>query len=469
MIKTRNWHSLILSRQAGFFSVFVLLAIIVGIVYADNPATGTTTTGQELNIEILQPQDGGVLTCGEPINVSGITALGPLEEMAHVAYVLDISGSTNFEIGLDCNGNGIAGDIGDDFNMDGDNGDILDCEISGVISLNDSLVGTNTNAAVVGFGTDAFVADVQPTLGFQTFTQPLDADLNNNGVADVDEVVKSMDYDGGTNPPSSVGLFSYFGFGSGTDFNDALSAVHAAFASQPLDEQRVTFFLSDGAASVFTGSGSPLQEVADANIVVHTYSIGDGASGCGPGASLNTIATVTGGTCTEVLDPSDLSAVLGDVTPTGLDHVEVSLNSGTPITASLNALGGWAASFPPPVEGQPYLIEASIIAEDGTVVTADINTTGGFCATATPTNTATPTDTPVPPTATNTATPTDTPVPPTATNTATPTDTPVPPTATNTPFPHGTKTPIPEPTKTPLPPNNCTYTKGYWKNHPELW
>ena len=106
MIKIQNWRSVMLSKQAGFLGVFVLLAVLVGIVYADNPATGTTTTGQDLNIEILQPQDGEVLTCGEPIDVSGITALGPLQEMAHVTYILDVSGSTSFQTGLDCNGNG---------------------------------------------------------------------------------------------------------------------------------------------------------------------------------------------------------------------------------------------------------------------------------------------------------------------------------------------------------------------------
>ncbi len=73
-----------------------------------------------------------------------------------------------------------------------------------------------------------------------------------------------------------------------------------------------------------------------------------------------------------------------------------------------------------------------------------------------PVETATPTNTPVPPTATNTAVPpTNTPVPPTATNTPVPpTNTPVPPTATNTPLPP-TNTPVPPTaTNTPLPPTN---------------
>ncbi|HEY0735145.1 MAG TPA: hypothetical protein VGD69_09595, partial [Herpetosiphonaceae bacterium] len=57
------------------------------------------------------------------------------------------------------------------------------------------------------------------------------------------------------------------------------------------------------------------------------------------------------------------------------------------------------------------------------------------------------------PTKTATAKPTNTTVPPTKTATATP----VPPTKTSVP-----------PTATP-PGDNCTYTIGYWKTHPEDW
>lgn len=64
--------------------------------------------------------------------------------------------------------------------------------------------------------------------------------------------------------------------------------------------------------------------------------------------------------------------------------------------------------------------------------------------------TATPTNTPIPPTATNTPVPTNTSVPPTATTAAT--NTPGP-TATNTPIPPPTDTPPPGSTNTPIPTN----------------
>jgi hypothetical protein len=172
---------------------------------------------------------------------------------------------------------------------------------------------------------------------------------------------------------SYIDKFSFFTFAGNTNFDAALTAVLNAFANTPSDDQRVTFFLSDGDSTTFsTGPGSPVQNVATADIVVNTFSIGNGASGCGPTESLGIIANITGGTCTEVLDPSELSAVLTGVTPTGIDHVSVRLNGGTPVEAALGALGNWSVFFPEPVPGENYLIEASVFAEDGTVATADI-------------------------------------------------------------------------------------------------
>jgi len=68
-----------------------------------------------------------------------------------------------------------------------------------------------------------------------------------------------------------------------------------------------------------------------------------------------------------------------------------------------------------------------------------------------------------------------TPTPTLHTPTATPTPTPTPPTPTPTPTPRPTPTPtatVPPtatPTPTPTPPPHCTFSEGYWKNHPEAW
>jgi hypothetical protein len=84
--------------------------------------------------------------------------------------------------------------------------------------------------------------------------------------------------------------------------------------------------------------------------------------------------------------------------------------------------------------------------------------------TASPSRTATKT-----PTGTKTPTATITPTPPHGTPTRTPTITKTPTrTATGTKTPSATKTPTMTPTRTPDP-DNCTYTVGYWKEHPWDW
>ena len=422
----------VLSTWKGRIALIILLSLItITIAYADNPATGQTTTGQNLNIFVQNPANGGTVNvCDQPLVVTGQTAIGELNQSANVSYIMDLSGSVTFVTNMDCNGDGIPGNAGDNFNGDSRNGDILDCEISGIIALNESLSTANAEGSIVPFGSSAVNADVSPLAGQQIFVSPLLVDANNNGIPDLPEVARST----GTlfpNGNSFINLFTPSTFGTGTNFNAALTSMNTAFATQPVGEIDVAFFLSDGDATVSTGPGSPVQIAADAGTVVNTYSIGNGASGCDPGDSLRTIANITGGVCTPVTDPTTLSAILQGTTPTDIDWVIVSLNGSEFQYAVLNALGGWTVSFPELDLDTEYLIEATVRAEDGTLVTADITVhTDGFCPTPTPTPTNTPIFTPTP-TPTNTATPTNTPTnTPTSTPTETPTNTPTPP---NTP------------------------------------
>ena len=130
----------------GVVTATGLLAGFVGPAGADvspssvNPA-GTTipSTGQSLDIGITGPIDGSTVAAGDPVNVTGQVGIGGLVTSANVLYVVDVSGSTGFTDGQDCDGSGTAGDAGDDFNGDGTVGDTLDCEISGVLALNSSL------------------------------------------------------------------------------------------------------------------------------------------------------------------------------------------------------------------------------------------------------------------------------------------------------------------------------------------
>lgn len=341
------------------------------IITAGNPATGTTGTGQILEIIIDTPADSATVagpSC--QVNVAGRTSLEGVTTSANLLYIIDVSGSTSGPSNQDCNGNGVNGDINDDFNGDGATGDTLDCEISGVFALNSSLFGASgLDTGIIVFGSSSAIADVDPSGGQQDFTMPSDVDKNGNGTPDLEDVARSLDQ-------GEVNLFTPKTVGSSTNFDNALTSMNSAFASQPPGESNIAYFLSDGGATIGTEPGSPLQDAVNAGTIINTYSIGLGGSGCDSLSSLRVIADATSGVCTEVLDPSTLSAVLGGTKPAGIDRVEVSLNDRSSVLASLNVLGQWAVMPVSDIIAGANTIKATVFAVDGTPVTADITVIG---------------------------------------------------------------------------------------------
>lgn len=342
--------------------VALTLGLSTSLLFADGIGEGTTTTGQTLRIQIDEPVLGLNFVPGTPITLTGKTVIGTLNTPATLAYVVDVSGSTRSPNEQDCNGDG-ENSVSDDSNNDNQIGDTLDCEISGVLALNNSIQsGTVISAGVIAFGSRASVADVSPAAGIQNATL-VTADLNTNATHDLEEVVRSL-------TRGRITLFSPSSVGTGTSFDNALLAVDQLFAGSET-QQKIAFFLSDGESSVRTGDNSPLATVANNNITVNTYSVGSGATGCSEDQNLQIIADRTGGSCTEVPDPSQLSAVLPGTRPAGIDHVELSVNNGNPISATLDALGNWSAVITACENGEDR-VEATVVATDGTEVTAEI-------------------------------------------------------------------------------------------------
>lgn len=349
-----------------------LLALVTSPGAAlENPASGTLSTGETIEIIIDDPVDGSTVQGGEGLILSGRTNIPeiPVSDEFNVLYVVDVSGSTGGPTGQDCDSNNTPGDSGDDYNGDGTLGDTLDCEISGILALNNQLgvdVNFSFDGGVVPFGSAAVAADVGPAAGSQTFTSPLLADVNGNGVSDLEEVARSLDQGG-------IALFQSFGVGTGTDFNDALAAMQTAFGEEDPIENNVAFFLSDGVGSLATGPGSPLAAAAAAGTRVNTYSVGANGAGCAPGSNLKTIADATGSNCFEVTDPTQLAVTLVGTAPRGIDHMEVVVNGSAPITSTtfVDALGNWGAFVPAElVVGPTLLVEVTVVATDGTRVTA---------------------------------------------------------------------------------------------------
>ncbi len=376
----RNTHRRVRRLALTTLTLAVLVGM-TGTALADNPATGTTTTNQELEVEItLNPDPGAAHWLGEPISADAVATLGE-GDFANVVYVLDVSGSmenAGFNPFQDINPPAGIG-LEDDCNGDGVQGSALDAACFGLIALNQSLgSGPNVDVGMVAFGNGAKTADMDPAMGPQAFTSPPDVDNDSAGGPDVEQVIRSTDTDSSGTATAGIGLFTpdlTAGFGSSTNYDAALSAMNSAFALQPATEINRAIFISDGVPGQFsTGAGSPLDDVA-ATTAIDTFAIGTIAPGaCAPGEPLFQIADTTGGTCTEVADPSALTAVL-PAPLTNIASLDLAVNGAVlqstfgsdPV--SMQLLGVDIAGDLVP---GPNLVEAVATAEDGTEVVADV-------------------------------------------------------------------------------------------------
>jgi hypothetical protein len=131
------------------------------------------------------------------------------------------------------------------------------------------------------------------------------------------EVIRSLDTELAYPHAEGIGLFTpdFTDFTATlTNYDAALLWMNQAFALQPAGETNIAYFLSDGNPDedfFTTGPGSLLDDTANAGTVVNTLAVGTVAPGaCGSGKPLRIIADTTGGTCTEVEDPSNLKNIL---------------------------------------------------------------------------------------------------------------------------------------------------------------
>jgi hypothetical protein len=355
-------------------------ALAAGVSAGPGPNSAIIpSTGQTLSIQLTAPADGSAIPL--PPGTATIQGQASVGELAgtptNLLYAVDVSGSTAFYDRLDCDGDGLPGTTSDDVNGAIPIGDVLDCEIQGVLSLNESLFGSvGVSAGLITFARTAAAADIDPSRsGDQTFTGPPDADLNANGIADIAEVARSQ-RNGRTATPLSTGygveLFAPKAVENGTDFAPPLTLIRDAFRSRA-GQRNIAYLLSDGTQTVTANLpvvDSLASELARAGVQVNTYSIGPSGSGCDANAAdptraqLARIAAITGGTCTDVQDPSDLGATLAGAFPAGLDRVEVDGRA-----VPVNAVGEFSVGFTCPGDGQQVGITAVAFADDTDPVT----------------------------------------------------------------------------------------------------
>lgn len=309
-------------------TVLLLVAITLGSALA---ASGYLPGGTEIEVTIDDPVTctnfyipiGGTTS---DVNVLGVASVGEGVAIPNTTliYVLDGSGSAATPAGGDCGPDQNPGD------PEAAEDEIIDCEIAAAINLNNTAItlGSVAEVGMIMFAGDGVTADATPVGGDDPLINPA-ADGNSNGANDVDEVLHSIRVAYYVSEDSGFWEFAvkhtpdiYM-----TDFADAIGQA-LAVAAGATTENVIVVFLSDGQAN----AGDPVSAVLPGNgEVFHTFAVGP-ASSCngdptGRG-SLQDIADLTGGTCTEIADPSDLPDILPELIVATLDQLEIEVDGG---------------------------------------------------------------------------------------------------------------------------------------------
>ena len=318
----------------------VLLTVIATLALSVTPVLAYTAGylpgGTSIEVDNTEPVDGDVyyIPTGETaidIMDTGTAAVGEGVAVADTTliYVIDASGSTASSSGGTTCGEQQTHDPEDMLEAN----QIIDCEILAAKNLNDTAValGSIDEVAIIMFAGSAHAADATPAGGDDAIIDPA-ADANTNGTNDVNEVSQSIivaEYVGNN---SGFGLFTYKPTADiyGTNFGAAIQAALdvAALATNP---NVIVAFLSDGGCN----AGVNVDTFDYGDVVFHTFAVGSGAScsynpsGLG---SLGDIATLSGGTCTNVSDPSTLPDILPELIVATLESLEMTVDSsGVPI------------------------------------------------------------------------------------------------------------------------------------------
>jgi hypothetical protein len=328
----------------------VVAALTVGLTTAVAGAGGPAQAAATITIDPpSNPRSG-------PVTLTGTVGLGG-GSVTSVLYVYDATDSTALPQGNDCSGNGTAGPE-DDFNADGSVGDILDCEISGVRALNNSLAGTSgLQAGVVAFANQAATADLDPDVGVSTpFVAP--SYTGGDAMPRIETVARSV-------TQGQIGKFEdkpLGGSGAGTAFNSAVQGALATLAAAP-EGPKWIMFLSDGQAPI---DDALLDQLAGSGVRLRSFGVGLGAT-CAAHSSLAKMAAATGESCTIVQRPASLAAGLTGSQPDAINGVTVTIGN-VALAASVNPVGGWSATFN--LGAGTYTATARAVLASGGTVTA---------------------------------------------------------------------------------------------------
>ena len=293
--------------------------------------------GSRLDLDVAAP----IETAPGSYDLSAAISLtAAIPESEAVVFAFDTSYSTYLFGG---NGTGCGGD----YNGRRGPNDIIDCELASIDATVQAVAGLGRVADVglVAYFGLADTLDVQPATGIQGLTSP-DADLDGDGVPDLETVLRSVVIGGYPNRPSCADEFSQVCVANGspggqTDYSVGLveACDLLASSSQPF---KTMIFMSDGESTRnILGDIDTILPCGD--VVVHTVALGAGSS-CdedpnGTG-SLQEVADLGGGSCVEVNEPEDLSGALLQALIPQITRVTLSLDGGPEVDVSASVLEG---------------------------------------------------------------------------------------------------------------------------------
>lgn len=322
-----------------------VLGGFLALVLAGSPAAltvGNLPGGTSISVDVTAPSDGAVKVYPPGnIQLEGTAEVGegvPVPNTGFL-YVVDGSGSTVAPAGGDCGPDQNPGD------PEAAEDEVIDCEIAAVITLNDAVtaLGTVGEVAMTLFAGAPVTADATPAGGDDPITAP-GANANANGTPDVNEVMQSIRIAEFAGEDSGFWEFTVkptpdINF---TDFAEAAAEACTLAGSLTTPIKQVVF-LSDGMAN----AGADVTTVLPCGgLVFQTFAVGAAASCAGDPlglGSLQEIADLTGGSCFEIEDPTNLP---DEIVPAVVQSQLVSLELGVDGGAFVDISGSSSAPLP---------------------------------------------------------------------------------------------------------------------------
>lgn len=294
---------LALSLRTGWagFALLLMLAWPAAAVTCET-TSGFGSARTTVRLDILNPSGATTVVptnpCSQDLLLSGTWAITGQQADYDVHLVIDASGSTTDDSGIDVNGNGLLGEIEDN---------IYQAEILAARTFVAAADPAHVRVASIRFNK---TGDVWGHLS--------------NNLPTVDTIIDSMRWD---DPRWD------------TYYVRAMEAVdnEVVFYGNRLARQQVCIFLSDGIPDdPMSEIQSKSQRLADLGVVIHTFALGFTES-----QALEEMAAITGGTFTALSRPGDIVGLLPGVIPLGPGaFTVVNERTGVPGFASLDLTAG---------------------------------------------------------------------------------------------------------------------------------